>query len=108
MLRKTIFALLLMTVLLTAANAQAQQVIVYQPIPQPVVVAAPVVPAPVVVQRPVVVRQPVTVYRRSVAPYRTYYAPAPAPVVVAQPVVVRQKVYVAGQPVRNVLRAITP
>ena len=50
------------------------------------------------------------------APAMAYYRPgpvvAPAPVVVApaygRAVVIRPKVYVAGQPVRNLLRAVTP
>lgn len=54
-------------------------------------------------------------------PYAAYYAPAPVmvyrpyPAYVPAPVyygpgavVVRPKVYVRGQPVRNVLRAVTP
>ena len=52
----------------------------------------------------------------SPVPAVTYYAPTPmvvpAPVAVApvygRAVVIRPKVYVAGQPVRNVLRAVTP
>lgn len=68
------------------------------------------VAAPVVTYRPVtptVVYRPTTVVTyRPVVPTTVYSVPvyaAPAPVYVG-----RQKYYVPGQPVRNVLRAITP
>jgi hypothetical protein len=88
----------------------------------PVMVDAPVVAAPVTTYYAPV---PVTAYY-GVPPVRTYYASPPVvtyrvpgpsyplvygPVVPsysAPGVVVRPKVYVPGQPVRNVLRAITP
>lgn len=101
--------------------AVGQEVIVYQPVAEPLVVSRPTVAySPVYVEQPVVVaRPPVTVYRPvTPAPRVTVYSPAvPAPAVVpaspvvvtaARPVVVRSKVYVPGQPVRNVLRAVTP
>lgn len=76
----------------------------------PVVVARPVAP-PVVYPAPVIVRRPVAV----VPPPPAVVVPAPvvtySPIVTVPPppaVVVRPKVYVSGQPVRNVLRAITP
>ncbi len=95
----------------------------------------PVIAGPVVVQRPVIVRRPVVVYRTPVSvmptPVVTYYAPptafaAPAPYYVGRPAYVGRpvyvgrpayvgrsiywspKVYVQGQPVRNLLRAVTP
>lgn len=83
---------------------------VYTP-PAPVVAYRPV--APTVVYRPttvvsyrvapppVVTYRPVTAYSAGYAP--AYVAPAPGPVYVG-----RQKYYVPFQPVRNVLRALTP
>ena len=72
-----------------------------------------VVPAPVVstYRVPVAVPYPAPVVRYSVAPVPvappvSYYAPRP--VVVARPALVRPKYYVAGQPVRNAVRAVTP
>ena len=121
-----------------AGTAQAQcaceSSVVAAPSPAPTVsylpvVAGPVVPvapAPVVVYRPVVaapvltpVVNPVVVYRPvlpvvSPAPtvvYRPVGAAevlAPAPVVVGPPAVIRTKVYYPGEPVRNLLKAITP
>ncbi len=71
-----------------------------------------VVPAPVPV---VAAYPPVTAYYPPavtyVAPTTVYYPPT-APVVVSRvpvpAVVVRPKVYVVGQPIRNVIRAVTP
>ncbi len=103
---------------LGAGAAEAQQVIVYNPVvtttymapatvtysPVETVVAA----APTVVYSPPVVAAPaVTTY----SPVVTTYTPVVTtytPVVAAQPVIVRPKVYVPGQPVRNFFRAITP
>ena len=58
---------------------------------------------PVVTYRPAVVRYrvPTTVYQ----PMVTTYSPMLVP---AGPWLVRPKIYVTGQPIRNVLRAITP
>ena len=58
---------------------------------------------PVVTYRPAVVRYrvPTTVYQ----PMVTTYSPVLVP---ASPWLVRPKIYVTGQPIRNVLRAITP
>jgi hypothetical protein len=84
------------------------------------VAVVPVAPAPYVAYY---APPPVPYY--APAPGVAYYAPgpavayySPAPTVVAAPlavapvygraVVIRPKVYVAGQPVRNVLRAVTP
>ena len=100
-------------------SANGQEVIYYRPLGETVFVAPPAVTyGPVIVQRPVVVAPaPVTVFRPIVpAQAVTVYSPveaAPAvvpatPVVVGRTVLVRPKVYVRGQPIRNVLRAVTP
>jgi hypothetical protein len=65
---------------------------------------------PVVTYRPAVVRYrvPVTTYRVPVTTYRpvvTSYAPVLVP---GGTLIVRPKVYVTGQPIRNILRAMTP
>jgi hypothetical protein len=99
------------------------------PVAPPVVVQRPATvysPAPVVVQRPPIVSSPVVVQRPgtvttfsgpvipTIQPPVVVQSPVvttlPPPVWVgpAQPVTVRSQVYVPGQPVRNVLRAITP
>jgi hypothetical protein len=67
---------------------------------------------------PVAVPPVTTYYAPTMVPATTYYAPAVAapvvaapvmtPVIPARQVIVRPKVYVRGQPVRNVLRAVTP
>jgi hypothetical protein len=112
--------------------ASGQDIVVYRPVAVPVVSTQAVTYRPVVVQRPVVVSgAPVTVYRpvvpaSAVTVYRpamasavTVYSPVvaapatvvattPAVVTAARPIVVRTKVYVPGQPIRNVLRAVTP
>jgi hypothetical protein len=119
-------------VILFATTAAAQlpitlpaPVTTYRPVvPAPVVTTyRPVVPAPVVTTyRPVVPAPVVTTYRPVVpAPVVTRYRPVvPAPVVTTYrpvyptvvpavaPVVVATDVYVPGQPIRNLLRAITP
>lgn len=99
--------------------------------PGPAVIAGPTqvfASPPVVTYRPALplYRQPIVTYRQPVVTYRqpvvtyaapaTYVAPATyaAPalngygVPVAQPVIISPKVYYPGQPVRNLLRAITP
>ena len=86
-----------LVVVLPTAWACGQYVIA----PAPVVVHRPVVPvapAPVVVHRPVVPVAPAP----SVVHSPITVAPA------ASPVIVRSTVYVPGQPIRNLLRAITP
>jgi hypothetical protein len=121
----TIPAVLLL-VAVTAVMADAQVYSVYRPSgvvygPAPVVAyrPAPVVayrPAPVVAYRPAPVvayrPAPVVAYRPApVVAYRPVVAvppPVPVGVVVGRPVVVSTKVYGPGQPVRNLLRAITP
>jgi len=110
-----------------------EEVVVHR-VMSPIVVSADQVPVtayhPVVTPAGTVVYSPVTVYRpaasavaKIVVPSRpvvttyspvvTTYSPVVTtyrPVVVYHgvPVVVHPKVYVAGQPVRNLLRAITP
>ncbi len=91
---------------------------------QAIVVARPIVPA--VFPVPMVTTSAYSSYRAIVPPVATatYYSPSPvvhyrprpvyssyyAPVVprLAPTAVVRPKVYIPGQPVRNVLRAVTP
>jgi hypothetical protein len=72
------------------------------PVAGPVVSTAYYAPAPYFVAQPVAV--PYYVAQPVVAPA---VVPAVAPVY-GRAVVVRPKVYVVGQPVRNVLRAVTP
>jgi hypothetical protein len=106
-----VMILSLAMVLMLSSSVLAQGYTVFMPA-GPVPVATYYAPAPVVSYGPVV--------------STSYYAPAPyyvaspvvrpyyvaSPVVVApyyaQPVIVRPKIYVPGQPVRNVLRAVTP
>ena len=85
--------------------------------PAPVVAAyypAPVVrvPARYYVASPVVVPAPVyaapVAYEAPVYAAPVYAAPVYGGPVYAAPVVVHPKFYVPGQPVRNVLRAVTP
>jgi hypothetical protein len=87
------------------------QVVVHNP----VVTAATVTYAPVVTTySPVVTAAPTVVFTPPVVMYSrvvTTYAPVVTtytPVVAARRVLIRPKVYVAGQPVRNFFRAITP
>ena len=51
---------------------------------------------------------PATTYYVPRVPVATYYAPVVRTTYYYSPYIVRPKVYVRGQPVRNVLRAITP
>jgi hypothetical protein len=115
-MKSFVIALSLALALLVSSNVLAQGYAAYMPV-GPVPVAAYYAPAPVVSYGPVVAT--------------SYYAPAPyyvaapvvapyfvaSPVVVGpyavgpvygRPVIVRPKVYFPGQPVRNVLRAVTP
>jgi hypothetical protein len=112
-------AFLLTAAVMVASSANAQAYVGYMP-------AAPAVsyyaPAPVATYySPVIATAyyaPQTVYYSAPAPYYVaapVFAPAPAVVapvavapVYARPVIVRTKIYVPGQPVRNVLRAVTP
>jgi hypothetical protein len=112
-------------VLLAVSSAEAQTYIGYMPA-TPVPVAAYYRPVPVVSYSPVIAASyyaPQTVYYAPPVPYYVaapmatpYYAASPvvpaavavAPVYYGRPVVVRPKVYVPGEPVRNILRAVTP
>lgn len=81
--------------------------VVYRPVPvmvPAVTVYQPVVPAyaPVVAAYP-----PLVAYRPMVVPPPVVYG-APPVVYAGPPAVVRPRVYIPGQPVRNVLRAVTP
>ena len=115
-MKNFVIVLAVATVLMLSSNAVAQTVIVGMPVgPVPVatyyaapaVTVSPVVttayyaPAPYYVAAPVAT--PYYVAAPVVAPY-----PALAPVYYGRAVIVRPKVYVVGQPVRNVLRAVTP
>ncbi len=121
-MKNSILAALVAAVIVVASNATAQTYFGYMPaVPAPV--AGYYATGPVAMYAPVVA----TAYY---APPAAYY-PAPAPYYVASPVavpyyaaapvavapvyygygpavVVRPKVYVRGEPVRNVLRAVTP
>jgi hypothetical protein len=101
----------------TYAPVASAPVVTYYPAtpayvaPAPVVTYRPVAPAYYAAPAPVITyRQPVTAYAPSLPYYgATTYSTYPAvPTVVARPVIVSPKVYYPGQPVRNVLRAITP
>ncbi len=117
----------------TVARPMVQPATTYAPAPvvsyRPITsasIGAPVVTyrpaAPVyAAQAPVVAYRPVAQAVAAPAPYisyrpaanYTYASPVAtsygyAPVVAARPVIVSPKVYYPGQPVRNVLRAITP
>lgn len=106
---KTLLALVAVACVLGTVNMADAQVVTYY---SPVVTPAPaLVPAagPTVVYRPAPVvtyyaPAPTVVY----SPVPTVVAPVPAPVYVGRPAVIRSKVYYRGQPVRNLLRAVTP
>jgi hypothetical protein len=110
-MKSFVMVLALAVVLMASSNALAQGYAVLMPVgPGPV--TAYYAPAPVVGYGPVVS----TAYYAP-APYYVaapvaapYYVASPYAVgpVYARPVVVRPKIYVPGQPVRNVLRAVTP
>jgi hypothetical protein len=123
-MKYSIFALIVAVVVVVASSATAQTYVGYmQATPAPV--AAYYATGPVAAYSPVVATAyyappaayypaPVPYYAASpvVAPVPApYYAAAPvavAPVYYGPAVVVRPKVYVRGEPVRNVLRAVTP
>jgi len=118
-------ALLMVALLATVSKADAQTYVTYLPA-SPAPVVAYYAPAPVMSYSPVVTASyymPQTVYYAAPASYYVaspvvapYYVASPyvpatvavAPLYYGRPVVVRPKVYVAGEPVRNVLRAVTP
>ncbi len=81
------------------ASAGAQTVVTYYPPTAPVTTYyAPAVPV-------TTYYAPAPIYTAPPVPVTTYYAPA---VTYTPRYIVRPKVYVRGQPIRNVLRAITP
>jgi hypothetical protein len=96
----------------------AGPVVAYSPVAEegPDFAYSPVVEyPPVVAYRPLVtygrmvtVRRPVVAYYGPAVAAPAYYGPAPMYYSVGRPVVVRSKIYVPGQPIRNVLRAVTP
>jgi hypothetical protein len=131
-MKSFVAVLALAVVLMTSSNLLAQGYVTYMPV-GPAPVAAYYAPAPVLGVGPVVATSyyaPAPYYAAAPAPYYAaapvpYYAAAPvvppyyaaAPVAVAplavapvygRPVIVHPKVYIPGQPVRNVLRAVTP
>jgi len=80
----------------------AQTVVTYYPAPAPVATYyAPGVPV-------TTYYAPSATYYAPSVPVATYYAPAVTTTYYYSPYIVRPKVYVRGQPIRNVLRAITP
>ena len=120
-MKNSTMALTLAMVLMVGSNALAQGYVAYMPV-GPAPVAAYYAPAPVLSYGPVVTTAyyaPAPYYVASpvVTPYYVASPVAVAPVAVGpvavapvygRPVIVRPKVYVVGQPVRNVLRAVTP
>jgi hypothetical protein len=115
-----VFAAVVLLAVASSASAQAY-VVPAAPVP----LAAYYAPAPAVAYGPVVATSyyaPQAVYYSAPAPVpyyaaapvaTPYYVASPVPVAVAPvyygpKVVVRPKVYVRGEPVRNVLRAVTP
>ena len=110
-MKSFVVALSLSMVLLLSSSVLAQGYVTYMPV-GPVPVATYYSPAPVVSYGPVVATSyyaPVPYYV-AVPVVRPYYAASPVVVgpVYGRPVIVRPKIYVPGQPVRNVLRAVTP
>lgn len=75
----------------------------------PVAAYGPVIAAPVVTYRPMLpsYASPIVGPTASHYPTAAYY-PATTAYPVGRTVIVRPKVYVSGQPIRNILRAITP
>ena len=126
-MKSFLIALSFTMVVLLSSSLLAQGYVTFIPV-GPVPVTTYYAPAPVVSYGPVATTwyyAPAPYYAAAPAPY---YAAAPAPYYVAAPVVtpyyvarpvavapvygsaviVRPKVYVVGQPVRNLLRAVTP
>ncbi|MGO9108610.1 MAG: hypothetical protein ACLP9L_05190 [Thermoguttaceae bacterium] len=115
-MKSFVMALSLAMVLMVGSNALAQGYVAYMPV-GPAPVAAYYAPAPLVSYGPVVSTSyyaPIPYYVASpvVTPY---YVASPVAVgavavgpIYGRPVIVRPKIYVPGQPVRNVLRAVTP
>jgi len=113
-------ALSLAMVLMVSSSVLAQGYVAYMPVgPTPVV--SYYTPAPAVGYGPVVATSyyaPAPYSAIAPAPYYVaapvvtpYYVASPVavgPVYYGRPAIVRPKVYYPGQPVRNVLRAVTP
>jgi hypothetical protein len=97
----------------TQVDLSPRPVVTYRPVISgvaPVAAYRPVIAAPVVTYRPVLPRYASPIVGPTAAYYPTTaaYYPATAAYRVGPTVTVRPKVYVSGQPIRNVLRAITP
>ncbi len=118
-MKSFVMALSLATVLMASSSVLAQGYSTYMSVgPMPVVTYY--APAPMVSSGPVATTSyyaPAPYYAAAPVPYYVaspvaapYYAAAPLAFAPAygRPVVVYPKIYVPGQPVRNVLRAITP
>lgn len=90
---------------LLASVAEGQAVVTYY---QPTTTYY--APAPAATYYAPAVAAPVATFSApaAVTPVTTYYTTTAVPVVSSRAVIVRPKVYVRGQPIRNVLRAITP
>jgi hypothetical protein len=99
-MKSFIAATVMVALVASASFAFSQTVVTYYPSGVPVTTYYG--PSP---------RVPVTTYyapvTRYYAPVTTYYAPA-VTAYYSPAYIVRPKVYVRGQPIRNVLRAITP
>jgi hypothetical protein len=119
-MKNSIMAAIVAAVIMLASSAKAQTYVGYMPA-APAPVAGYYATGPVATYAPVVTTAyyaPRAVYYPAPVPYYVaspvampYYATAPvavAPVYYGPAVVVRPKVYVRGEPVRNVLRAVTP
>ncbi len=110
-MKSFVMALSLAMVLMVSSSVLAQGYVTFMPV-GPMPVATYYAPAPVVSYGPVVSTSyyaPAPYY--VAAPVVTpYYAASPVAVapVYGRAVIVRPKVYVVGQPIRNVLRAVTP
>jgi hypothetical protein len=123
-MKSFVMALSLIVVLTATSSVLAQGYATYMPVgpapvvsyyaPAPVVSYGPVVATSYYAPRPYYAASPVPYYVASpvVTPYYVASPVAVGPVAVApiygRPVIVHPKVYIPGQPVRNVLRAVTP
>ena len=96
----------------TQVDLSPRPVVNYRPVISgvaPVAAYGPVIAAPVVTYRPMLpsYASPIVGPTASHYPTAAYY-PATTAYPVGRTVIVRPKVYVSGQPIRNILRAITP
>jgi hypothetical protein len=119
-MKNLMLAVIVAALIAVASSAKAQMYPGYMPA-VPASVAGYYATGPVAAYAPVVTTAyyaPPAVYYPAPAPYYVaspiampYYAAAPvavAPVYYGPAVVVRPKFYIRGEPVRNVLRAVTP